>query len=180
MEEKLCRSEVHGEIHSDNLCVSNQTMYIEKKSNLSGNNDKLYHCDTCDKTFSERSQLICHICFHTGDGLYNCNICGKTFCARGKLNRHKRIHTGEKPYYCDICGKTFCGNSNLTSHKCVHTGKKAYHCDICGEKPYHCDICGKTFSQNTHLTSHKRFMSLTAEDQVVNRSNRGCLKVAVD
>ncbi|XP_056640388.1 gastrula zinc finger protein XlCGF28.1-like isoform X1 [Diorhabda sublineata] len=140
---------------------------------------KLFECNVCLKSFSQKSYLSRHFLSHTGEKPFKCDICLKTFSQKSHLNVHLLIHTGEKRFKCDICLKTFSHKSNLNVHLLIHTGEKPFKCDICSktfllksylkihllthteEKPIKCDICLKTFSRKYDLNKH--FLSHTGE-----------------
>jgi hypothetical protein len=114
------------------------------------NTNKPYLCSACDKTFSDRSNLIQHLRVHTKEKPYACTEpgCGKRFAHSASLKEHMNIHTGTKPYVCDVpgCGKSFTQASNLRRHQRVHTGEKPF---VCPDPD-----CGKGFAQNINLKQH--------------------------
>lgn len=143
------------------------------------NQDEVYPCHLCGKTFRSDLQLVKHQRSHAVEhgsssrGAYQCPICERKFEHSGKLSRHMRIHTGERPHRCRVCNKTFIQSGQLVIHMRTHTGEKPYTCSTCekaftcskqlkvhmrthtGEKPYHCDICGKCFGYNHVLKLHQ-------------------------
>ena len=53
---------------------------------------------------------------HTGDKLYQCTVCGKSFSDKSNLIRHMCMHAGLKPFTCTTCKLSFSQKQNLTSH----------------------------------------------------------------
>ncbi|XP_035218443.1 gastrula zinc finger protein XlCGF49.1-like [Stegodyphus dumicola] len=81
---------------------------------------KIYVCDICGRSFSQKSTLKEHYKLHTGERPFVCPTCKKCFTQRGTLKTHMRIHTGERPYSCNLCGKRFITSSNLYAHYRKH------------------------------------------------------------
>ncbi|XP_052755335.1 zinc finger protein 92-like [Galleria mellonella] len=113
--------------------------------------DKVYSCVVCSKTFETYNTLKYHMTVHpeqeiflSNKKLYSCDVCNKCFKIKLTLQRHMLIHTGEKPYSCDVCSKCFNQKSTLQRHLIIHTG----------EKPYSCDVSNKCFSQKGNFTRH--------------------------
>uniref|UniRef100_A0A8C3U506 C2H2-type domain-containing protein n=1 Tax=Catharus ustulatus TaxID=91951 RepID=A0A8C3U506_CATUS len=131
-------------------------------------------CSKCGKSFSQRSNLLCHWRIHTEERPYECEECGKRFSQSCNLIRHLRSHTGERCYECGECGKSFNQKSNLIAHLRSHTGERPYTCGECGksfrisselivhqrshtgERPYECDNCRKRFQTSSSLLLHQR------------------------
>ncbi|XP_041985486.1 zinc finger protein 492-like [Aricia agestis] len=135
--------------------------------------DRPYHCEVCNKRFTQVCHLKRHRITHLGFKPYNCYICGKNFSRLDCLRTHILLHSNERPYACDVCGKTFPTLDYLRSHKRIHSEHRSFACDVCQKifshiksfqrhkhshtngKAYICDVCDKSFTQFSHLKTHK-------------------------
>ncbi|KAK0164523.1 hypothetical protein PV328_003142 [Microctonus aethiopoides] len=76
----------------------------------------VYVCDQCDKTFSKHSSLARHKYEHSGQRPYKCEECPRAFKHKHHLTEHKRLHTGEKPFQCSKCLKRFSHSGSYSQH----------------------------------------------------------------
>jgi KRAB domain-containing zinc finger protein len=53
--------------------------------------ERLYKCDTCEKTFFDASSLQKHMFTHLQKKPFVCNVCGKDFAQKGNLKKHQGI-----------------------------------------------------------------------------------------
>eukprot|EP00096_Caligus_rogercresseyi_P005004 TRINITY_DN1978_c0_g1_i1.p1 TRINITY_DN1978_c0_g1~~TRINITY_DN1978_c0_g1_i1.p1 ORF type:complete len:200 (-),score=62.16 TRINITY_DN1978_c0_g1_i1:918-1517(-) len=84
----------------------------------SAENDKLYTCPECSKSFKERYRLSRHSStVHLKIKPYSCSLCSSSFGRSDKLKRHMNtVHLRDKPYKCIHCG-----------HKSVRSDKMKEH-----------------------------------------------------
>ncbi|XP_044734428.1 zinc finger protein 85-like [Chrysoperla carnea] len=136
--------------------------------------NELFLCSFCGKSFANRQGLVTHRVVHTGEKPYKCAVCEKTFAYSASLRVHETSHTDEKRFKCSFCEKQFRVRSHCLSHEKNHTGEKQYKCSFCereflhrstwkshelihtGEKPYECQFCMQSFRQRHHLIAHLR------------------------
>ncbi|KAL8615248.1 hypothetical protein ACOMHN_050289 [Nucella lapillus] len=142
--------------------------------NLSKRERKVYDCEACGYSSSQRSHLKQHKLSHSPDRLFPCTQCQSAFKHPHYLKRHMRIHTGEKPYSCADCGAGFTHYYSWQIHAKTHTGEKPHLCMECGlafsepsnlqrhrqthsgERPFLCSQCGVAFTRAGNLKTHMR------------------------
>ena len=69
--------------------------------------------------------------------LFSCQICHKSYSNKRSLIRHMKVHDETKALKCDVCLKLFSTKSELISHYRTHTGEKSFACQICDRKFAH-------------------------------------------
>lgn len=134
---------------------------------------------TCNKSFSQKSNLTAHLLRHTGVKNFHCDWpeCGQQFATKANLEGHLKGHQNVKLFACDWPGCTarYTVNSHLRFHQLVHQEDKAVACDWpdctyrChrrfdmklhklsvhnGAKNYVCQLCPKRYSRPSHLSVH--------------------------
>ena len=111
--------------------------------------ERLFKCQTCDKRFSNKSNLNQHIKIHDELKAFKCDVCFKAFHQKSNLVKHYRTHTGEKPFACQVCDRKFAQKSDLVRHQAIHSDVRSFKCSICPE--------GRYFKTKTNLNQHMLF-----------------------
>jgi DNA-directed RNA polymerase subunit RPC12/RpoP len=139
-EKKNELGELEKKPESKKFTITIEIMTLEKS-----NEDEMFHCDTCNKGYKDRSNLTKHLRTHTKEKPYICEVCGKEFSHSQSKKDHMSIHKQEKPYPCPSCHLSFGNGSNLRRHVSAIHEK---------EKPHECPHCKQKFSQKANLKNH--------------------------
>ncbi|XP_029733247.2 transcription factor grauzone-like [Aedes albopictus] len=112
--------------------------YIRHKLQVHPTEDQLiFKCDRCPKSFTSRSLLKRHIARHTmlENEEAKCDVCGKCFRSKISLRDHKdAIHEKKANYICEICSKPFLKHQVFLEHRQTHDfteGQLKRQCPIC-------------------------------------------------
>ncbi|XP_078528693.1 uncharacterized protein LOC144806136 [Lissotriton helveticus] len=139
---------LHKQTHTDRYpYTENEVRFADKATHeKTHKGERPFHCNVCEKSFTQKGNLLQHQSVHTGEKPYHCTVCSKPFSQKAHLVMHQRTHTGERPYHCTVCSKRFSQKATLVRHQSVHTG----------ERPYHCTVCSKSFDLKASLVRHQR------------------------
>lgn len=78
---------------------------------------KPFACDTCDKRFDRKENLMRHMRIHTGDRRYVCNYCGKGYTDPSGLKKHViNKHNNDPKFTCEHCNTVHVSKERLEKH----------------------------------------------------------------
>ncbi|KAL7638271.1 UNVERIFIED_CONTAM: hypothetical protein RMT77_010835 [Armadillidium vulgare] len=83
---------------------------------LNFNTLKTHFCPFCSYKSYLLNNVKRHLLKHTGEKLFPCDTCNKSFTTKQNLQVHMRVHTGERPFKCSACSKTFTQRAHLDRH----------------------------------------------------------------
>lgn len=100
MQPFICHlKKVHPEILPGSLCCTHCGLpfdnIYERLAHMRLCDEKKFHCDHCDKKFSNKNYLNSHLKREMGLLSCSCTICGKVLKAKDELKIHMRSHTKE-------------------------------------------------------------------------------------
>uniref|UniRef100_A0A8D8NCI7 Zinc finger protein 600 n=1 Tax=Culex pipiens TaxID=7175 RepID=A0A8D8NCI7_CULPI len=118
--------------------------------------DGVFICSKCNKTFGERHLCQQHILKHlllTKERTVSCPKCPKTFISEKYLVKHEAWHEASikkqsEVIKCDECNKTFKTKRILSRHLRRHAAMK--------EGKYQCKICSMRRASNYELKIHTK------------------------
>ena len=164
-----------SDIYANNAAFNSK--FSEKRNRYlsTGNVDKYFACELCDKSFTQKFLYNRHQLSHSSTRAFSCQICHKGFYQRSDLNRHELTHVERdaRPHACDECHKRFARKDKLKIHQRVHTGECPFVCLTCcksfsqkrdlirhelthtGDRPHVCVTCEKAFAQKGDLKRHE-------------------------
>ena len=78
---------------------------------------KPFACDTCEKRFDRKENLMRHVRIHTGDRRYVCNYCGKGYTDPSGLKKHViNKHNDGPKFTCEHCSTVLVSKERLEKH----------------------------------------------------------------
>ena len=111
-----------------------------------------YHCDTCGKTFKQKTHLTRHVeSLHLGIK-YPCKLCSYKASQISNLVTHTETVHEKKQYTCKICPFEARTRFGVRRHsREEHQGQKGVN-----KKTLHCQTCGKSFAFEKRLNFHMK------------------------
>ena len=92
-------------------------------------------CNTCDRRFPFRSQLVSHMISHNNSDHFKCDSknCESSFECESDLKLHLQVHDAT-PIKCSHCAYENKDIRNVRQHEQVHDDTKPYRCGKCGKR----------------------------------------------
>jgi len=139
----------HQEIKSEKKIQ--ETAEIAQPREQSGSVEE-FHCDTCGKTFKQKTHLTRHVeSLHLGIK-YPCKLCNYKASQISNLVTHTETVHEKKQYTCKICPFEARTRFGVRRHsREEHQGQKGVN-----KKTLHCQTCGKSFAFEKRLNFHMK------------------------
>ncbi|XP_053622610.1 zinc finger protein ZFAT-like isoform X2 [Plodia interpunctella] len=145
---------------------------LEAAAEDRGRNRSL-RCQICSAGFEKTDQFRRHMRDHAGLPVYHCELCDKTFSDSSNFVKHKKVHNLET-YVCDVCNKKFVAKSSLVAHIATHSPEPII-CIRCPDRSFYsesmyrrhvrtyhdkvsyytCNMCRKRFSSVKEKWDHQ-------------------------
>lgn len=102
---------------TDHLKLHLRNVHLIASNMFKAEEEKLYKCVTCKKSFYSHASVEIHKRIHTGARPYSCNVCSRQFKQSSHLYSHMSTHSSEKPHACNLCTLKFTRKGYLRQHK---------------------------------------------------------------
>lgn len=145
----------------------------------------------CRQLFRQGTMLKDHVETHRNqDGIFNCPHCQRTFIKYSVIRKHIRAHHCERKHKCQYCAKRFPTLDKLRMHLLKHSDHRyaawfifnLSHILMCAKielifyphREFHCANCGKRFKRKDKLKEHmtKIHHSQTANEEQATQNNQ--------
>ena len=116
------------------------------------NNDQhLWRCMHCDRSFKTQKSLHFHKNIHKGVKPFTCWVCGKVFAFRSSKHRHiNQMHSGAEKCRCKMCSNVYDDENRLRHHERTFHAVKRF-----SNGSFECLECKKRFAEWKHLQRHR-------------------------
>lgn len=149
--------------------------FIKPEAKNEVDDEIVYTCDVCERSFPLLQQLEIHRINHTRERNHPCDLCDKSFFTKYDLAKHILTHTKQKDFQCIVCGKSFSRSTLLYRHEKIHADLdiERYKCGDCDReylniadyekhvlthaknRPFACRFCEKSFAFKQGLERHE-------------------------
>lgn len=133
--QSTCASQYVAEVVTTRKVIMTRTVITTCKEQ----ENEVYHCPLCDKTFTRLHSLKKHAKRHMTNNPVRCGYCGQFYLDVSSLTRHIRLRHSiddRKYFECDMCNRRYTSFRKLEEHKQLHMGETMpqYHCIYCSNK----------------------------------------------
>ncbi|KAL1517271.1 hypothetical protein ABEB36_001057 [Hypothenemus hampei] len=152
----------------------------------------IHRCDSCTKSYKNKSTLYRHKKHECNQNPYQCFYCGKFYRQKYDLKLHvykkhpedavefsklyKDLHHFKQPFICKNCYKTYAKKSTMVRHMRYECGKlPRFGCSMCGYRDCRKFVCSKCFKRYRHNKSLRRHHKFECGKQPLFHCNHeGC------